>query len=79
MLPVRCERPMFTDVSYAPGDALLLRCQPDGLPDHVLRDARVTDRVRIPMRPAVRSLNLSNAAAVATFEAWRQAGFSGAA
>lgn len=69
----------FTDVSYAPGDALLFGCEPDGLPDHVLRNERVTDRVRIPMRPGLRSLNLSNAAAVATFEAWRQAGFSGSA
>ncbi|WP_110589036.1 tRNA (cytidine(34)-2'-O)-methyltransferase [Microbacterium suaedae] len=67
----------FTDVSYRSGDALLFGCEPDGLPDEVLRHDRVTDRVRIPMVPGARSLNLSNAAAIATYEAWRQNGFDG--
>ncbi len=69
----------FTDVSYAPGDALLFGPEPTGLPDEVLHHPRVTELLRIPMRPGVRSLNLSNAAAVATFEAWRQSGYSGSA
>ncbi|MGO1173919.1 MAG: tRNA (cytidine(34)-2'-O)-methyltransferase, partial [Actinomycetaceae bacterium] len=40
-------------------------------------DPRVTGRVRIPMRPGVRSMNLSNSAAVVTYEAWRQLGYPG--
>jgi tRNA (cytidine/uridine-2'-O-)-methyltransferase len=69
----------FSDVRYAPGDALLFGPEPTGLPDAVLDDSRVTQRVRIPMLPGVRSLNLSNAAAVAVYEAWRQLGYGGAA
>lgn len=67
----------FHEIAYAPGDALLFGPEPDGLPDHVLDDARVTERVRIPMLPGVRSLNLSNSAAVAVYEAWRQHGYAG--
>jgi tRNA (cytidine/uridine-2'-O-)-methyltransferase len=66
----------FDEVAYQPGDALLFGPEPDGLPAEVLADTRLTDRVRIPMRPGVRSLNLSNAAAVAVYEAWRQHGFA---
>lgn len=69
----------FADVAYQPGDALLFGREADGLPEHVVHDARVTDRVRIPMVPNVRSLNLSNAASIAVYEAWRQNGFDGAA
>lgn len=68
----------FHEVRYQPGDALLLGPEPDGLPDHVLDDARVTEQVRIPMLPGIRSLNLSNAAAVAAYEAWRQHGYGAA-
>ncbi|WP_156759673.1 tRNA (cytidine(34)-2'-O)-methyltransferase [Microbacterium karelineae] len=69
----------FADIAYEPGDALLFGCEPEGLPDEALRHAGVTDRVRIPMVPAARSLNLSNAAAIAAYEAWRQNGFAGGA
>ncbi len=67
----------YTDVSYEDGDALLFGPEPTGLPREVLDDPRVTAQLRIPMRPGVRSLNLSNSAAIATFEAWRQNGFAG--
>jgi len=67
----------FADVSYERGDALLFGPEPSGLPDEVLADRRLTDRLRIPMTPAVRSLNLSNSAAVAVYEAWRQHGYDG--
>ncbi len=67
-----------TDVAFEPGDVLLFGPEPTGLPDEVLDHARVTDRLRIPMVPGRRSLNLSNSAAVATYEAWRQHGFPGA-
>lgn len=68
-----------TDVQWQPGDALLFGTEPSGLDEYALNHPRITQRVRIPMRPARRSLNLSNAAAIATFEAWRQLGFPGAA
>ncbi len=68
----------FADISYRPGDVLLFGPEPTGLDEVVLADPRITGRVRIPMLPGRRSLNLSNAAAVATYEAWRQNGFTGA-
>ncbi|MFE6862661.1 tRNA (cytidine(34)-2'-O)-methyltransferase [Nocardia sp. NPDC057668] len=67
-----------TDITYADGDALLFGPEPTGLPPEVLSDPRVTDQLRIPMLPGRRSMNLSNAAAVAVYEAWRQQGFPGA-
>jgi tRNA (cytidine/uridine-2'-O-)-methyltransferase len=67
-----------TDVAFEPGDVLLFGPEPTGLADEVLRHERVTDRLRIPMVAGRRSLNLSNSAAVATYEAWRQQGFPGA-
>ncbi len=67
----------FTEVDYRPGDALLFGPEPTGLADEVLADPRVTEKVRIPMLPGRRSMNLSNAAAVAAYEAWRQLGFAG--
>jgi tRNA (cytidine/uridine-2'-O-)-methyltransferase len=68
----------FTDVEFQPGDVLLFGPEPTGLSEQVLGHARVTERVRIPMMAGRRSLNLSNSAAVATYEAWRQQGFPGA-
>ncbi len=62
----------FADVAYEVGDTLLFGTEPTGLPAEVLADPRITGRVRIPMLPQIRSLNLSNAAAVAAYEAWRQ-------
>jgi len=69
---VRLDAPTF-----APGDAFLFGSETRGLPDDVL--ARVPDgqRLRLPMRPGNRSLNLSNAVAVVVFEAWRQHGYAG--
>jgi tRNA (cytidine/uridine-2'-O-)-methyltransferase len=71
-------RRLFNEVDYRPGDALLFGPETSGLPGEVL-DALPADHVlRLPMRPHSRSLNLSNAVAVAVFEAWRQHGFAGA-
>ncbi|MFE3290087.1 tRNA (cytidine(34)-2'-O)-methyltransferase [Rhodococcus sp. NPDC059234] len=67
----------FTDIAYQPGDVLLFGPEPTGLSEEVLADRHVTAQVRIPMIPGRRSLNLSNAAAVAVYEAWRQHGFAG--
>ena len=68
----------YSQVEFEPGDVLLFGPEPTGLTAEVLSHPRVTDRVRIPMKSGRRSLNLSNSAAVVTYEAWRQQGFSGA-
>lgn len=67
------------DVRYADGDALLFGCETAGLPAEVLDSIPEAQRMRLPMQPDSRSLNLSNAVAVAVYEAWRQLGFDGAA
>ncbi len=69
---------VYTDVTYRPDDVLLFGPEPTGLPEHVLADPRVADRVRIPMVAGRRSLNLTSAASIAVYEAWRQLGFHGA-
>jgi len=68
----------FADVSYQPGDVLMFGPEPTGLDAATLADPHVSAQVRIPMLAGRRSLNLSNAAAVAVYEAWRQNGFAGA-
>ena len=68
----------YTDMEFQPGDVLLFGPEPTGLSDEVLSHVRVTARLRIPMVGGRRSLNLSNSAAVVTYEAWRQLGFPGA-
>jgi tRNA (cytidine/uridine-2'-O-)-methyltransferase len=68
----------FAEISYEPGDVLLFGPEPTGLDDSTLAEPHVTQAVRIPMIAGRRSLNLSNAAAVAVYEAWRQQGFAGA-
>jgi tRNA (cytidine/uridine-2'-O-)-methyltransferase len=68
----------YTDIEFRPGDVLLFGPEPSGLSEEVLGNARVTERLRIPMLEGRRSLNLSNSAAVVTYEAWRQQGFPGA-
>ena len=65
-------------IGFAPGDALLVGPETRGLPDGVLDTIPPGQRLRLPMRPGNRSLNLSNAVAVMVFEAWRQQGFAGA-
>ncbi len=65
----------YVDVAYEAGDVLLFGPEPTGLPAEVLADPHVTDRLRIPMQPARRSLNLANATAIAVYEAWRQHDF----
>ena len=68
----------FTDVRYLPGDVLMFGPEPTGLAPETLADPHITEQIRIPMLAGRRSLNLSNAAAVAAYEAWRQHGFDGA-
>ena len=64
---------------YRAGDILLFGPESRGLPRAVLADARVAARLRVPMVPGSRSLNLSNAVSIVLYEAWRQLGFAGAA
>lgn len=65
-------------VAFRPGDALLFGPESHGLPVEVLAALPPENRLRLPMLPHSRSLNLSNAVAVTVFEAWRQCGFTGA-
>ena len=67
------------EACFLPGDWLVFGCETSGLPAAVLAHFAPANRLRLPMRAGQRSLNLSNAVAVAVFEAWRQQGFAGAA
>ncbi|MDF2491239.1 MAG: rRNA methylase [Pseudomonas sp.] len=65
----------YHEVAYGPGDAFLFGPESRGLPADVLDSLPAEQRVRLPMQPGCRSLNLSNTVAVAAYEAWRQQGF----
>ena len=67
----------FDDVAWAPGDALVFGSETAGLSEDVRERFGTAQQVRLPMRPGQRSLNLSNAVAVAVFEAWRRQGYAG--
>jgi tRNA (cytidine/uridine-2'-O-)-methyltransferase len=67
----------YSEVVYQPGDAFVLGSETAGLPEIFLESFPEDRRLRLPMRPGNRSLNLSNAAAVLLYEAWRQQGFVG--
>ena len=69
----------FDQVAYREGDAFLFGSETAGLPQDVLDSIPEARRLRLPMRPGNRSLNLSNTVAVMVFEAWRQRGFEGGA
>jgi tRNA (cytidine/uridine-2'-O-)-methyltransferase len=64
--------------TLAAGDVFVFGSETKGLSSAVLGDFDVAHQLRLPMRPAIRSLNLSNAVAVTVYEAWRQLGFPGA-
>jgi tRNA (cytidine/uridine-2'-O-)-methyltransferase len=68
---------MLADVGWRPGDWLVFGSETAGLPKDILETFQPAQRVRLPLRPGQRSLNLSNAVAVAVFEAWRQNGYAG--
>ncbi len=61
---------------YQHGDVLLFGSETAGLPAEILNAIPLDERVRIPMMPNNRSLNLANAVAIISYEAWRQHGFS---
>src|SRR5215831_13521719 len=70
-------RRSFFDCRFAADDVLVFGCETSGLPESILAEFAPETRLRIPMRAGVRSLNLSNAVAIAVYEAWRQSGFAG--
>ena len=67
----------YADARFAAGDVFVFGAETRGLPQEILEEFPPARRLRLPMRPGNRSLNLSNAAAVALYEAWRQQGFAG--
>jgi tRNA (cytidine/uridine-2'-O-)-methyltransferase len=68
---------LYTKNVYQPDDVFLFGSEPSGLPVDVLESIPTERRIRIPMMPNNRSLNLSNAVAVISYEAWRQQNFQG--
>jgi len=76
-LTTKASRSLY-DCAIAHDDVLVFGCETAGLPEPVLREFAQKHRLRIPMLPGMRSINLSNAVAIAVYEAWRQRGFDGA-
>jgi tRNA (cytidine/uridine-2'-O-)-methyltransferase len=68
----------YAEPRYEARDAFVFGPETSGLPQALLEEFAPGRRLRLPMRPGNRSLNLSNAVAVVVFEAWRQLGFPGA-
>ncbi len=67
----------FAEASFCPGDWFVFGSESKGLPDSIRESFPSDQRIRLPMRPGNRSLNLSNTVAVTVFEAWRQNGYAG--
>lgn len=67
-----------SETAFEDGDVLLFGPETRGLPDAVLDQLPANQRLRLPMVPGSRSLNLSNAVAITLYEAWRQLGYPGA-
>ncbi|MDX1633986.1 MAG: tRNA (cytidine(34)-2'-O)-methyltransferase, partial [Marinobacter sp.] len=67
----------YYEVAFRPGDYLMFGPETRGLPASVREGLAASNRLRVPMRPDSRSLNLSNTAALVVYEAWRQLGFEG--
>lgn len=76
-LTTKGSRP-HTELQYLPGDLLLFGSETSGLPDDIRNAIPAELRLRIPMMPDARSLNLANSVAIVCYEAWRQQGFTGA-
>lgn len=64
---------------FLPNDVFVFGSETRGLPAHVLKDIAPENRLRLPLMPGNRSLNLSNTVAIVVYEAWRQQGFAGGA
>lgn len=70
--------PAHSAVSYQPDDYLLFGPETRGLPPDILDTLPLDQKIRIPMQPGSRSMNLSNAVSVVVYEAWRQLGYESA-
>lgn len=75
-MTTRGSRP-FASVAFTPGDWFVFGSESRGLSEHIRERFPEEQRIRLPMRPGNRSLNLSNTVAVTVFEAWRQQGYAG--
>ena len=75
-LTTRASR-LHAAVAFRPDDVLVFGPESRGLPADILAEFPADDRLRLPMLPGSRSMNLSNAVSVTVFEAWRQNGFAG--
>jgi tRNA (cytidine/uridine-2'-O-)-methyltransferase len=71
--------PRYDTCAYRADDVVVFGCEASGLPEEILVEFAIDQRLTIPMRPGNRSLNVANAVAVVTYEAWRQHDFAGAA
>jgi len=69
----------FAGLTFQPGDVFVFGSETKGLPPTLRESFPPSQRIRLPMRPGNRSLNLSNTVAVVVYEAWRQNGFAGGA
>ncbi|HHJ19443.1 MAG TPA: tRNA (cytidine(34)-2'-O)-methyltransferase [Gammaproteobacteria bacterium] len=67
----------YHQIHYEQNDILLFGSETSGLPEEILHRIRPEYRIRIPMQPTNRSLNLSNAVAIISYEGWRQLDFRG--
>jgi tRNA (cytidine/uridine-2'-O-)-methyltransferase len=67
----------YTETQFKSGDVFVFGPETRGLPEEIRNEFEPTKRLRLPMLPESRSLNLSNSAAVLLYEAWRQIGFEG--
>ncbi|MGL5781117.1 MAG: tRNA (uridine(34)/cytosine(34)/5-carboxymethylaminomethyluridine(34)-2'-O)-methyltransferase TrmL [Plesiomonas shigelloides] len=70
--------PAHSDIQYQAGDYLLFGPETRGLPPEILDAMPPEQKIRLPMCPESRSMNLSNTVAVVVFESWRQLGYPGA-
>lgn len=66
---------LYAEARFQSGDVLLFGPESRGLPAQILAEFDAAHRLKLPMQPDCRSLNLSNAVSVAVYEAWRQNGF----
>ena len=69
----------FADAQFQPGDVFVFGPESRGLAPAFRETFALAQRIRLPMRPDNRSLNLSNTVAIVVYEAWRQNGYAGGA
>ena len=68
----------YDEVEFTDDDVLIFGAERTGLPSSITNNMPSANRLKIPMRPGNRSLNLANSVSLVLYEAWRQLGFAGA-